>query len=145
MKYEKMKKYEEGKFRRITGLRRRTFGKIVSILKEAETQRRSRGGRKPKLSIEDMLLVTLEYWREYRTFAHIAVGFDLSESQISRIVKWVENVLVKDGTFSLPGKKTLLENNIEYEVIQVDATETPIERPKRGNKNGTPARKSDTQ
>jgi hypothetical protein len=68
MKYEKMSKYSEGKFRRITGIRRKTFRKIVEILKSAETQRRSKGGPKPKLTIEDMLMATLEYWREYRTY-----------------------------------------------------------------------------
>jgi hypothetical protein len=56
----------------------------------------------------------------------------------------VEEVLIKDGTFSLPGKKALLESNIEYEVIQINATESPVERPKRGRKNGIQARKSDT-
>jgi hypothetical protein len=132
MKYEKMKSYGEGKFRRITGIRRRTFRKIAGILTVAQSEKRSKGGPKPKLSIEDMLLATLEYWREYRTYAHIAVGFELSESQIFRIVKWVENVLIKDGTFSLPGKKVLLEGKVEYEVIQIDATETPVERPKKG-------------
>lgn len=129
---------------RITGVRRRTFRKIVEILTIAEKARRAKGGPKPKLSIENMLLATLEYWREYRTYAHIAVSFELSESQIFRIVKWVENVLIKDGTFSLPGKKALLKDNIEYEVIQIDATESPVERPKRGRKNGIQERKSDT-
>jgi len=144
MKYETMKKYGEGKFRRITGMRRRTFAKIIEILALAEAQRRSKGGPKPKLSLEDMLLATLEYWREYRTYAHIAVGFELSESQIFRIVKWVENVLIKDGTFSLPGKKVFVQSNIEYEIIQIDATEISIERPKRGRKNGIQVRKNDT-
>ena len=88
MKYEKMKGYGEGKFRRITGVRRKTFVKIVGILRRAEAERRSKGGPKPKLSIEDMLMATFEYWREYRTYAHIAVGFELSESQIFRIIKW---------------------------------------------------------
>ena len=46
-------------------------------------------------------------------------------------MKWVENVLVKDGTFRLPGKKVLIEPENENEVIQIDATETPIERPKK--------------
>ena len=99
MKYEKMEKYSEEKFRRITGIRRSIFGKIIEILNAAE--KRSKGGPKPKLSLEDMLLAALEYWREYRTYAHIAVGFELSESQIFRIVEWVENVLVKDGLFRL--------------------------------------------
>jgi len=131
MKYGKMKNYGEGKFRRITGVRRRTFRKMVKILSVAEAERRSRGGPKPRLSIEDMLLAAFEYWREYRTYAHIAVGFELSESQIFRIVRWVENVLIKDGAFSLPGKKVLLDSNIEYEIIQIDATESPVERPKK--------------
>ena len=145
VKYVKMKGYSKEKFRRITGVRRRTFKAMVGILATAEAQRCAKGGPKPTLSIEDMLLAALEYWREYRTYAHIAVGFELSESQIFRIVKWVENVLIKDGTFSLPGKKALLESNIEYEVIQIDATESPVERPKRGRKNGTPERKSGTR
>jgi hypothetical protein len=142
MKYEKMSKYSEGKFRRITGIRRKTFRKIVEILKEAETERRSKGGPKPKLSIEDMLMATLEYWREYRTYAHIAVGFDLSESQIFRIVKWVENVLIKEGTFSLPGKKVLLDESSDYDVVLLDVAESPIERPKKDKSIGTPAKRN---
>ena len=131
MKYEKMKKYSEGKFRRITGIRRKTFNKIVEILKKAEAIRRSKGGPKPKLSVEDMLLSALEYWREYRTYVHISVGFGLSESQTYRIVKWVEDVLIKDGTFALAGKKVLLDPKSEYDVVQYDGTESPIERPKK--------------
>ena len=144
MKYEKMKNYSEEKFRRITGVKRNTFKRMVEILTVAENQRRVKGGPKPKLTIENMLMAALEYWREYRTYAHISVDFEVSESQIFRIVKWVENVLIKDGTFSLPGKKALLESNIAYEIVQIDATESPIERPKRGNKNGILERKSVT-
>ena len=143
MKYEKMGNYEEGKFRRITGVRRRTFAKMIEILSEAEAEMRSKGGPKPKLSLEDMLLAALEYWREYRTYAHIAVGFELSESQIFRIIKWVENVLIQEGIFSLPSKRALLKSNIEYEVIQIDATESPVERPKKDRKNGIQARRKD--
>ena len=131
MKYEKMKNYGEGKFRRITGMRRRTFNKIVSILIPAEAARRSKGGPKPSLSIEDMLLATLEYWREYRTYAHISVEYELSESQVFRIVKWVEDIVISDGTFRLPGKKALLDSECDCEVVLLDATESPIERPKK--------------
>lgn len=131
MKYEKMRNYGEGKFRRITGMRRRTFNKIVSILSVAESARRSKGGPKPSLIVEDMLLATLEYWREYRTYAHISVEYELSESQIFRVVKWVEHIVIRDGTFNLPGKKALLEPETEYEAILLDATESPVERPKK--------------
>jgi hypothetical protein len=81
--------------------------------------------------MEDMLLAALEYWREYRTYAHISVEYEVSESQICRTVKWVEETLVKDGTFALPGKKGLLEEKREYHVVLYDCTETPIERSKK--------------
>jgi hypothetical protein len=131
MKYEKMSNYGEGKFRRVTGMRRRTFNKMLMIIIAAEAIRRSKGGPKPKLSIEDMLLAAIEYWREYRTYLHISVEYELSESQIFRTVKWVENVLIADGTFSLPGKKVLADGKSDYEIVLFDATESPIERPKK--------------
>jgi hypothetical protein len=145
MKYEKLKGYKDELFRRITGVERKTFEKMVELLECAEAIRRAKGGPKPTLKIEDMLLAALEYWREYRTYAHIAASYGISESQIFRIVKWVENTLIKDGTFSLPGKKALLKSEIEYEIVLIDATESPIERPKRGKNTIIPERKSGTR
>lgn len=118
---------------------------MVEILKEAQIKKKAKGGRPNKLSIEDMLMMALEYWREYRTFYHISVTYGLSESNTYYAIKWVENVLIKDGTFSLPSKKALLQSDIEYEVVLIDATETPIERPKRGRKITILERKRDTQ
>ncbi len=109
---------------------------MVEILQEAYAQKHRRRGRTPKLSIEDLLLATLEYLREYRTYAHIAASYGIAESNIYRGIKWVENTLIQNGTFSLPGRKALLKSDMAYEVILVDATESPIERPQK-NKNGT--------
>jgi transposase-like protein len=135
MRYENIKNYSDKKFRRICGMKKTTFAKALEILNQKYTEEHSKNvrksGRKSKLSMEDKLLATLEYLREYRTLAHIAASYDIDESNIQRIIKWVENTLVKDGAFSLPGKKVLLESNIEYDVIQIDPTETPIERPKK--------------
>ena len=131
MKYENMAGYSDEKFRRITGVKRETFSRMIEILQAAESIRRSKGGPKPKLSLENQLLATLEYLREYRTYAHIAVAYGLCESRIFRIVRWVENTLIKDGTFSLPGRKALLNSDVEFEVILIDAAESPIERPKK--------------
>lgn len=145
MKYEIIKAYSEEKFRRITGVKRRTFRKMVEILQDAYAAKHKRRGRKPKLCIEEMLLATLEYLREYRTYAHIAASYGIDESNIYRTIKWVEDTLIKAGTFSLPGRKALLKSDVEYEVVLIDATESPIERPKRGKNTGIPGRKSDTQ
>ena len=42
----------------------------------------------------------------------------------------VEDALMQDEKFHLPRKKALLENN-NFSVVVGDATETPIERPKK--------------
>ena len=72
----------------------------------------------------------------------IAASYDIAESNIYRGIRWVEDTLIKDGTFSLPGRKALLKSDVEYEVILVDATETPIERPQKNRRNTTPERKN---
>ena len=131
MKYEKTEGLSEKAFRRLTGVQRKTFNKMAEILKKAEEARRRKGGHESKLSIEDKLLLTLEYLREYRTYFHIGQDYGVHETTAIRIHRWVEDVLIKDGTFSLPGKKALLESNVEYEIIQIDATESAVERPKK--------------
>jgi len=145
MKYENIEGYSEEKFRRITGVKRSTFKRMLEILSPKLTEKLLKGGRKPKLTLEDMLLAALEYLREYRTYAHVGASFGMSESQIYKIIRWIEDTLIKDGTFSLPGRKELLRSDVEYEVIIIDDTETPIERPKRGKNSTTRARKSDIQ
>ena len=77
-------------------------------------------------------MATLEYLREYRPYANISANYGVHESQIVRCVRCSEVTLIKDGTFRLPGKKELLKQNTNYEVVLIDAIETPIERPKRG-------------
>lgn len=121
---------------------------MVDILQEADKIRKTRGGRKNKLSIEDMLLMTLEYLREYRTYLSIGRSYGFTESGAYKIIRWVEDTLVKHPKISLPGKKVLLEGKSEedqssekteageVEVVLIDATETPIERPKK-SRNGT--------
>jgi hypothetical protein len=144
MKYETISEYSDKQFRRISGVKRKTYEKMIEILAAAQKEKLSKGGRKPKLSVEDMLLAALEYWREYRTYAHIAASYGIHESNVYHAIKWVEDTLIADGSFSLPGKKALLKTDMDYEVILIDATETPIERPKRGKSATIPGRKSNT-
>ena len=131
MKFEKAKQLEDEKFRRLTGVKRRTFNKMVWILEQSIKKRKINSGRKKKLSLENSLLMTLEYMREYRTYFHISQSYGVSESSAYKTVKWIEDTLSKHPDFALPGRKALLKSDIEYEVVLVDATETPIERPKK--------------
>jgi hypothetical protein len=67
-------------FRRLTEVKKETFKKMIEIVKEAHRVKKARGGRKNKLSVEEMVLVTLEYLREYRTYFHIGESHGISES-----------------------------------------------------------------
>ena len=86
-----------------------------------------------------------EYLREYRTYFHIGQSWGLNESNVYRTIKKIENILVQDKNFRLPGKKELLKENNNLTTIVIDVTETPIERPKKNKRNFTVARKKSIQ
>lgn len=149
MKFENLKQMSEEKFRRITGVKITTFNTMVEIVtkacEEKKKQQKLPGGRRPTLSIENRILMTLEYLREYRTYAHIAASYGLSETRTFENIRWIENVLIKSKEFSLPGRKALLKSDNEFEVILIDATESPIERPKKNSASSIPEKRNDTQ
>ena len=128
----------------MTGLKKETFLSAVEILKTAETNKMKLGGRPPKILMEDRLLIACEYWREYRTYEHIAAIFSTTKSTVHRIIVWIEDTLVKSGKFSLPGKKSLAKSDVEWEVILVDTSETPIQRPSKRQKRYYSGKKNDT-
>lgn len=131
MKFARVKDLKVEQFRRLTGVKRKIFDKMVSILKDKDREKKAKGGRKNKLSIENMLLMALSYLREYRTYFHLGQSYGVSESSAYKSIKWVEDTLIKHPDFALPGRKVLLKRDMTYEVILIDATETPIERPKK--------------
>ena len=133
MEYEKIKKLSRKKFRRKVGIKVDTFKKMVTILKKKELEKKIKGGKPHSLLMEDRLLMAFEYLREYRTYFHIAATYGLSESTCYRNIRWIEDSLIKHKDFSLPGKKELLQNN-QLKVVLTDATESPIERPKKKQK-----------
>lgn len=141
MRFEQIKAETEEGFRRLTGIKRKTFEVMLMILKRAEACLKAKGGKPNKLAIEDRLLMTLEYLREYRTYFHISRSYGISESACYRNIRYIEDTLIKDGQFSLPGRKSLVKSELEYEVILIDATETAIERPKKNKDAFIPAKK----
>ena len=108
---------------------------MTLILEQSSKDKKINGGRKNKLSTENMLLMALEYIREYRTYFHVSQSYGVSESTAYKTVRWVEDTLIQHPDFALPGRKALLKSDVEYDVILIDATETPIERPKKKQKH----------
>jgi len=145
LKFAQVKSLGECAFRRLSGVKRKTFDVMVDILTTKENEKKNQGGRPNNLSMEDRLLMTLEYLREYRTYFHISKSYGLSESACYRNIRWIENTLIKSKVFSLPGRKELVKSDVEYEVILVDATESPIERPKKNKRIFIPEKRKDTR
>ena len=129
----------------IFGVTKVTFDKMLSILEDAYKERHSRGGRpNSRLSVLDKLIITLGYYREYRTMRHIAFDYGVSKSMIHKSIQWVESVLIKSREFALPSKGDLTEREGE-QVVLLDATECEIERPKKNKKNTIRARRKSTR
>jgi hypothetical protein len=114
---------------------------MVAVI-AAHEARKTRGGRPSRLSVEDQVLLTLEFWREYRTHFHQAQSWGVHESTAWRIVRKVEDRLVASGRFALPGTTGLRAQRPEG--VVVDVAETPIERPQKGSARTTRARRSGT-
>ena len=61
---------------------------------------------------------------------HVSTNYAVSEPTASRIVRQVEDTLIRSGLFNLP--KDIPEGEgIDWNVVIVDATEIPIQRPKK--------------
>ena len=127
-------------FKRLTGVRPDTFEEMLDALDASARWRDF--GRPRKLTRADQLLLTLMYWREYRAMFHIAQSFGVSEATVCRTIKRVEDVLARSGRFTLPGKHALTNTDTLLEVIVVDASESPIERPQKNSGITIVARRS---
>ena len=133
MKYEQVKHLKPAEFKRFWGVKPETFEKMVEIV-TLHSQQKKKTGRPGKVSLEDQVLMSLEYWREYRTYFHIGQSWGVTESTACRIIRKIENILSQSRVFSLPGKKCLQESDSSIDVVVIDVTETPIERPKKNKK-----------
>jgi hypothetical protein len=140
MRYETVQKLRDEDFKRSTGVQRSTYEKMLVVVEQGLRD----FGRPPKLSRADQLLMTLMYWREYRTEFHISLAYGVSEATVCRTIKKVEDALIKSKQFHLPGKKVLQPSDTVIEIVLVDATEQPIERPKKDNAGTTAAKRSGT-
>jgi len=141
MTYEDVKNLKPGDFKRLCGVTKETFAAMCQVV--SEHKQVNKRGRKSNLSIENQVLLSVSFWREYRTLFHLGKDWNLHESNVSRLVRRIEDMLIKSGKFSLPGKKRLLENDsLKYTIV--DVTESLIERPKKNRSGFTAGNASDT-
>ena len=143
MFYKEIENLSPPLFKRLTGVKKEVFAQMLDCIESYKMKNRkhSSRGRPPKLSYADKLLLMLMYYREYRSQFHIGVTYGISESSVCEIITEMESILIKDKRFHLPGKKVLKENT--FEVVLVDVTESPVERPKKNNEKITQVKRND--
>lgn len=89
---------------------------MATLLFADERAQKAAGGMDNILCIEDLLLMILGYWREYRACFHIGQARELSESAACCNIKWCENIGAKtcwwcenmpamSNAFRLPGSR----------------------------------------
>ena len=144
--YEKIEKLNEKDFKLITGVTKEVFYKMLEVLKKKYDEEHKRGGR-PGLPVELRLTLSLEYWREYRSFRHMANDHQICKSKINETVIWVENVLSESDDFRLKELKERFkpEEDDKIEIVIIDVEEQPIERPKYNQKASYSGKKKGIQ
>jgi hypothetical protein len=139
MKWQDIENSSPSEFKRLVGVGKDLFKEMTDEALRLAPQSThkvtgAKRGPKPKLSMENQVLMLLMYYREYRTYLHIAKTFGVSEAQCWRIITGLEKTLLKSGLFHLKGKKRLLSED-SFEVVLIDVAESPIERPKKSKEN----------
>ena len=124
MIYKKLKKVKKTKFKRLVGIEREMFDFQVAILSDALKEKHKNGGRKPRLCVEDILLMMYSYYKDYTTFFKLGFYYDLDENNAYRWIIWAEEVL--KSYLIEPLKLSELDPSKEY---IVDVTECRINRP----------------
>ncbi len=145
MRVDEVERLRSWEFVRLVGVSREVYGAMVEAVREQNRW----FGRPPKVALDDQVLLCLMYWREYRTLAAVGFSYGVSESTAWRIVRKVEGALLASGRFRLPGKKALHSPALKTALVLLDATEVPLQRPKRkknkrastqARRNATPSR-----
>jgi hypothetical protein len=145
MRYTELKDTQPAIFKRLTGVTPSTFTAMIQVIEDYQVSNRKHKnrGRPANLCVADKLLMLLMYYREYRTFLHISKAYGISEMHCWRTITSLEKILLQSPRFHLPGKKALHSSENMFEVIIVDVSEHPIERPKKNSENIIQAKRND--
>lgn len=137
-------------FRMFTGLSAEEFDRLVTELepvwlarkaKHSAGRRRHRkpgAGRKVKVAFTDRVLLTLLYYRAYVSQEFVGFLFGVDKGTVSRETQ--ELSLCMAGVFRIPEKKVRIDPD-DLEAVFVDATEQPVNRPKRGQRRSYSGKK----
>ena len=135
-KFDKIKPLKSEDFLRLVGINLNDFELILQkvsdyIKADKEKHPCKKRGLKLKLCLEDKLLLTIYYIRNYSTFLKLGEDFEIGESYANKIYHKTSNILLK--VLKLKGCNDLLSSNLGQVII--DVSEQPIERPQKKQKS----------
>jgi hypothetical protein len=133
--FETYQKQSDENFVRTVGLWLAKFQYLVELLKGYIQSQKHRfpltqSGLNSKLSMENQLLLTLLYLRNYPTVIQLGLHFGISESYSNKIYHKISAIRVT--ILPVKSRQALFEEPLE--TLIVDVTEPPIERPNKGQK-----------
>ena len=85
MSYKTVKNLKPEEFKRLCGVNLETFNCMVKLVENHDSLKK-KTGRPSKLSLENQVLITLEYLREYRTYFHIGQSWGINESTENTLI-----------------------------------------------------------
>ncbi len=80
MNDEASKQLTDARFSRLVGVQLTTFEEMLAALITAYELKYAKCGRKPKFGLEDLLMATLLYKRDYRIYEEIAADFGIHDA-----------------------------------------------------------------
>lgn len=98
---------------------------MLACLEQAQASIHQKGGRKLKIGMPNLLMATLQYFKEYRTYEQIAADFGIHESTLIRKSHWIEDTLSKQG-FAI-----VTQTPTKDDIVIVDVSEVRVNRPKK--------------
>lgn len=125
MNYEASTHLSDEKFKHLVGIERTVFNEMLACLEQAQATIHQKGGRKLKIGMPNLLMATLQYFKEYRTYEQIAADFGIHESTLIRKSHWIEAVLSEQG-FAIA-----TQTPTKDDIVIVDVSEVRVNRPKK--------------
>ncbi|WP_342266219.1 transposase family protein [Spiroplasma endosymbiont of Villa modesta] len=125
MIFENLKKLKNEEFYRYFGIKRFHFNEMLEKLIEIEKLEKTKG-RKNKLSVEERLMMTLLYWKEYYTFFQMSIKSKMSPSSCFRNITWVENKLSNHKDYQFLKERYKLKIDKKQENSNLEFSEKTI-------------------
>lgn len=139
---EKLERLNDEDFQMYLGVKRKTFYDSLEVLEKQSSSEHKHGGKPIKTSVFDRLVITLNYYCEYRTMRRLAIDYGISKSNVCKIIHWTEDALVNSGLFALKSKESLADGKVHC--VLIDASEVEVERPQKTKNSTTRAKRKGT-